>query len=277
MQARASDITIVEVDEILPQGEHIQHPHLPYYYVNALVRSSGQWKEDLKLYRREQIDRSDPIRNRIAARAAQELRDGTLVNLGIGIPLQISSYIPDGITVDFMSENGIFGMGDLVPEEEQDPEVNNAGREPVGEFPHTVYTDSFEVFTMVGARKLDQAFLGTHQVDEWGNFSNYEIPGEQMPGIGGGMNLAHGAKEVIICTTHTHEGEPKIVKRCEYPLTGVRKVKWIITDLAVFKVTIEGLELREIAYDTTLNEVREKTDANFKLPPYSILKSFGEV
>jgi len=275
MQARAADITIVEVDEILPEGYYINYPDLPYYYVNALVESSGQWKEDLRLYRREVIDRNDPARIRIAKRAAQFLEDGDIVNLGIGIPLQISSFVPDDVTVDFMSENGIFGMGDIIPDEEQDLEIHNAGREPVGWYPHTIFVDSFETFTMVAGGKLDKAFLGTHQVDEWGNFANYEIPGEKMPGVGGGMNLAFGAKEVIICTKHTHKGEPKIVKRCEYPLTGVRNVKWIITELAVFKVTEEGLELIEVAHDSSLHEIREKTDANFRIPQ-GVWRVYGE-
>jgi acetate CoA/acetoacetate CoA-transferase beta subunit len=112
-------------------------------------------------------------------------------------------------------------------------------------------------------------------VDEWGNFANYEIPGEKMPGVGGGMNLAHGAKEVIICTKHTHKGEPKIVKWCEYPFTGRGTVDWIVTELAVFKVTEEGLELREVAHDSSLHEIRQKTEANFKVP-HDIWKTFGE-
>jgi 3-oxoacid CoA-transferase len=275
MQARAADITIVEVDKIFPEDYTINYPDLPYYYVNALVPSSGKWKEDLRLYRRESINRDDPARVRIAKRAAEFLKDGDIVNLGIGIPLQIASFVPEDVTVDFMSENGIFGMGDLVNEEDQDPEINNAGREPVGWYPHTIFVDSFETFTMVGGGRLDKTFLGTHQVDEWGNFANYEIPGEKMPGVGGGMNLAHGAKEVIICTKHTHKGEPKIVKRCEYPLTGVRNVKWIVTDLAVFKVTEEGLLLAEVAHDSSLHEIRAKTDANFRTMD-GFYKTFGE-
>ena len=275
MLARAADITIVEVDEILPEGQHINYPDLPYYYVNALVQSSGQWRKDLRLYRREVINRNDPMRMRIAKRAAEFLENGDIVNLGIGIPLQVASFVPEDVTVDFMSQNGIFGMGDIVPDEEQDLEINNAGREPVGWYDHTIFVDSFETFTMVAGGRVDKTFLGTHQVDEWGNFANYEIPGEKMPGVGGGMNLAHGTKEVIICTKHTHKSGPKIVKKCKYPLTGVRNVDWIVTELAVFKVTEEGLELREVAHDSSLHEIRQKTEANFKVP-LGIYKTFGE-
>jgi 3-oxoacid CoA-transferase len=277
VQARASDITIVEVDEILPDDEYIDPSfvHLPFYHVDYLVHSSGQWEKDLRLFQRRAETKSDPRRIRIAKRAARMLNDGDMVNLGIGIPLMTSYYVPKDISVCFMSQNGIFGMSGLIPEEDQDLEVNNAGREPVGIVPGAVFTDSFEAFAMVRAGKIDKTVLGTIEVDVEGTIANYEIPGKRMPGVGGAMDLAAGAKEVIITTLHTYKGKPKIVKKCQYPLTGVKVARWIITELAVFEVMNDGqLWLREMAHDTTYDEIRAKTEA-----PYAIasnLKRFGE-
>ena len=277
VQARASDITIVEVDEILPEGEYIDPSfvHLPFYHVDYLVQSSGKWVEDLRLFQRRAETKSDPRRIRIAKRAAQILNDGDMVNLGIGIPLMVSYYVPEDISVCFMSQNGVFGMGGLVPEDEQDIEINNAGREPVNIVPGAAFTDSFEAFAAIRAGKIDKTVLGTLEVDVDGNIANYEIPGKRMPGIGGAMDLAAGAKEVIITTLHTYKDEPKIVKKCQYPLTGIGVAKYIITELAVFEVMNDGkLWLREIAHDTNYDEIRAKTEA-----PYAIasnLRRFGE-
>ena len=277
VQARASDITIVEVDEILADGEYIDPSfvHLPFYHVDYLVHSSGQWEKDLRLFQRRAETKSDPRRIRIAKRAAQMLEDGDMVNLGIGIPLMTSYYVPEDVSVCFMSQNGIFGMGPLVPEEEQDMEVNNAGREPVSFIPGGVFTDSFEAFAMVRAGKLDKTVLGTIEVDADGSIASYEIPGKRMPGVGGAMDLAAGAKEVIITTLHTHNDQPKIVELCKYPLTGLHVADWIITELAVFKVVKNvGLILKEIAHDTTLEEIYAKTEPNFVIE--TPLKTFGE-
>ena len=277
VQARASDITIVEVDEILPEGEYIEPSfvHLPFYYVDYLVQSSGKWVDDLRLFQRRAETKSDPRRIRIAKRAAQMLNDGDMVNLGIGIPLMTSYYVPDDISVCFMSQNGVFGMGGLVPEHEQDIEINNAGREPVSVVPGAVFTDSFEAFAAVRTGKIDKTILGTIEVDADGSVANYEIPGKRMPGVGGAMDLAAGAKEVIITTLHTHEGQPKIVELCKYPLTGIHVADWIITELAVFQVEKNvGLILREIAHDTDLEEIYAKTEPNFIID--TKLKIFGE-
>jgi 3-oxoacid CoA-transferase len=277
MQARAADITIVEVDEILPEGEYIDPSfvHLPFYHVDYLVQSSGKWVDDLRLYQRRAETKSDPRRIRIAKRAAQMLNDGDMVNLGIGIPLMVSYYVPEDISVCFMSQNGVFGMGGLVPEEEQDLEINNAGREPVEIVPGAVFTDSFEAFAAIRAGIVDKTILGTIEVDASGSVANYEIPGQRMPGIGGAMDLAAGAKEVIIATLHTYKGQPKIVERCQYPLTGVHVADWIITELAVFEVEKNvGLVLREIAHDTNLEEIYAKTEPNFIIE--TPLKTFGE-
>ena len=277
MQARAADITIVEVDEILPEGEYIDPSfvHLPFYHVDYLVQSSGKWVDDLRLYQRRAETKSDPRRIRIAKRAAQMLNDGDMVNLGIGIPLMVSYYVPEDISVCFMSQNGVFGMGDLVPEEEQDIEINNAGREPVSVVPGAAFTDSFEAFAAIRAGIIDKTILGTIEVDAGGSVANYEIPGQRMPGVGGAMDLAAGAKEVIIATLHTYKGQPKIVERCQYPLTGVHVADWIITELAVFQVEKNvGLILREIAHDTDLEEIYAKTEPNFIIE--TPLKTFGE-
>jgi acetate CoA/acetoacetate CoA-transferase beta subunit len=174
-----------------------------------------------------------------------------------------------------MSQNGVFGMGGLVPEEEQDLEINNAGREPVEIVPGAVFTDSFEAFAAIRAGIVDKTILGTIEVDASGSVANYEIPGQRMPGIGGAMDLAAGAKEVIIATLHTYKDQPKIVERCQYPLTGVHVADWIITELAVFKVEKNvGLILKEIAHDTNIEEIYAKTEPNFVIE--TPLKTFGE-
>ena len=204
----------------------------------------------------------------IARRIAQELQDGNLVNLGIGMPTLVANYVPEGVEIIFQSENGFVGMGPTPSAGQEDPDITNAGGQPVTVLPGGAFFDSCFSFSIIRGGHLDVTVLGGLEVDEAGNLANWMVPGKIVPGMGGAMDLTVGAKKVIIAMEHTaKDGSLKILKKCTLPLTAKEQVDLIVTEKAVIKVTKEGLVLQEVAPGVTVEEVQKTTGADLMISP----------